>query len=501
MTTRDHLDQVGAQPPLWAPLAVIAGALAVTAAGVGGSPYLLELAFLVTAGLTLALAHRVLLSWTGLLCGILLVILFVPIRRYTLPGGLPFELEPYRLLVAVAVVGWGASLLVDRRVTLRRTGFEAPIALILIGVLGSLAANPGRVSSLGSDVTKEVTFLASFLLLVYLIVSVVRGRRTIDTMIHVLVLGGAVVAVFALIESRADWNAFNQLGRVFPFLDAHDLPGQETRGGRLRVFGSAQHPIALGAAFAMLLPLAVYLARRSGRRIWWIPAALITLGVFSTVSRTSIVMLLVVGLVVFRLRSWEVRRFIVPALIVLPLLVHVALPGTLGSLKKSFFPEGGLVADQQKAAGQRGSGRISDLGPALSELKSNPFVGQGYGTRVIDLERANAQILDNQWLKTLLETGVLGFVGWFWFLAAVIRRMGRAAKEDRTTDGWLYVALAASVLAFGVGMLTYDAFSFIQVTFLMFILVAIATCSLHARRESEAEPASLSRPARKPLDG
>ncbi len=46
---------------------------------------------------------------------LILVILFIPIRRYSLPGNLPFELEPYRLLVALLLVGWGASLLVDPR--------------------------------------------------------------------------------------------------------------------------------------------------------------------------------------------------------------------------------------------------------------------------------------------------------------------------------------------------------------------------------------------------
>ena len=34
-------------------------------------------------------------------------VLFIPIRRYSLPGNLPFELEPYRIYVAVIVVDSG----------------------------------------------------------------------------------------------------------------------------------------------------------------------------------------------------------------------------------------------------------------------------------------------------------------------------------------------------------------------------------------------------------
>ena len=55
----------------------------------------------------LAWVRPVYVGWHGLLAGLILVILFVPIRRYTLPGNLPFELEPYRLLVIVLLVALG----------------------------------------------------------------------------------------------------------------------------------------------------------------------------------------------------------------------------------------------------------------------------------------------------------------------------------------------------------------------------------------------------------
>jgi hypothetical protein len=65
------------------------------------------------------------IPWSYLLGGLILVIMLVPIRRYTLPANLPFQLELYRLFVAALVVGWVASLLVDHRVRLRRTGFSS----------------------------------------------------------------------------------------------------------------------------------------------------------------------------------------------------------------------------------------------------------------------------------------------------------------------------------------------------------------------------------------
>ena len=55
----------------------------------------------------------------------------------------------------------------------------------------------------------------------------------------------------------------------------------------------------------------------------------------------------------------------------LPVLVitHFAVPGTLGSLKQAFLPENGLVAEQQALAGScSSSGRVADLGPTLAEV-------------------------------------------------------------------------------------------------------------------------------------
>ena len=63
---------------------------------------------LIVVGLVLAAYQRVLLAWPTLLGLILVVILFVPIRRYMVGGELPFELEPYRVLIAVVLGCWCA---------------------------------------------------------------------------------------------------------------------------------------------------------------------------------------------------------------------------------------------------------------------------------------------------------------------------------------------------------------------------------------------------------
>ena len=53
----------------------------------------------------------------------------------------------------------------------------------------------------------------------------------------------------------------------------------------MRTTASAEHPIALGAMLVMLLPLAIYLFRRRGERIWLVAAATLTMGALATGSR------------------------------------------------------------------------------------------------------------------------------------------------------------------------------------------------------------------------
>jgi len=441
---------------------------------------------IVVAGL--AVAHRMLLRWDVLLGVIVIVILFVSIKRYELPASLPFNLELYRVLVASVILLWVLSLLIDPRVRLGRSDFDAPLALVVAAIFASELANRASVQSLSSYVWKSLTFALSFLLVYYFTVSVIRRRRQIDVLLGVLVSGGALVAAAGIVERRIGYNVFDHLAGILPFLD---FAGEKIlgRGGRLRVFASAQHPIALGGLFAILIPIGFALGFRRGRA-WWVPTGLLALGVMATASRTPIVMLAASAGALLWLKPKDTKRlipFLVPAIVV----VHVALPGALGSFRNAFFPAGGLVAEQsaipENADPLLAGGRIRLLSPSLELWAERPLFGQGYGTRVtgFDEENRNAPILDNQWLGSLLEIGLLGVAAWVWLLVRAVRRLGRAARDGPEDDAWLYVGFAAAIVGFAVGMFTYDTFTFIQVTFIFWIILGLGAAALGLRAGDE----------------
>jgi hypothetical protein len=441
--------------------------------------------------------HRTVLSWRWLIAMVMAVILFIPIKKYTLPAGLPFSLEPYRVLVAAVFAVWLLALLVDPAVRIRRTIVDGPLLSLGAAVAVSMIVNPDRVAAVGPDSAKRAMFFFSFVLLVYLVASVLSRFSDVDFALKWLTLGGAVVAAFALVESRTGYNAFDHLGGIIPFVDAGGFFSLEGRGARLRVFASSQHPIALGVALVLLVPLAVYRAVALAKRSYWLVALVLLTGAFATVSRTAVTAIAAATIVLLILRWRDLKRYW-PAAIVFLVVVHLAIPGTLGTLRASFFPEGGLIAEQTD---QRvGSGRLATLGPTLrEEFKPNPFIGEGYATRVTRPDEynpvPNAPITDDQWLDLMLETGLVGVLAGAWLFVRAIRRLSREARRDDSERGWLAAALAASVAAYGVAMFTFDAFSFIQATFVFFLILGLGCALVNTPREEPlASPANTRLP-------
>jgi polysaccharide biosynthesis protein PslJ len=425
--------------------------------------------------------HRVLLSWQTMLLGIVLVIVLIPIRRYTIGGGLPIQLEPYRILIIGVVIAWVTSLVVQPATRFRRTGFEAPVLAILGVMLLSLVANLPRVTAPGitSEVIKTSTFFLSFFIVMWFVSSVVVRRELLYRLVKVLVGAGTFAALATIYESRTGYNVFNHI----PMLHMDEAPDALVRGAGLRAYGSGQHPIATGAAFVMLLPLAIFLYKLTRGRWWAAAAVALLLGALVTQSRTAVVMAIVELIVFAFVRPRETRR-ILPLLLPLLVVVHIVSPGIIGSLKNSFAPSGGLVAQEQGGAGTEGSGRLADLGPGLHEWQRKPLFGQGFGTRITgaDNPKANAPILDDQWLGVLLEVGLAGFCAFIWLFVRSIRKLNRFARRDRTPHGWLLAGIGASLTGYAIGMATFDAFGFIQVTFLVFILLGLGAAALRPDR-------------------
>src|SRR6202020_1758342 len=118
-------------------------AIAVAAGGTRAEIPAAALLAVVLGRLAIPLVAR----WPVMVGAAILVDLLIPEDgRYQVSAGVGFQLQPYRVIVAILLLGWCASLLADPRVRARMTSFEGPLGLILFATLGSEAVNAGRVS-------------------------------------------------------------------------------------------------------------------------------------------------------------------------------------------------------------------------------------------------------------------------------------------------------------------------------------------------------------------
>jgi polysaccharide biosynthesis protein PslJ len=460
--------------------------------------------------LAIALAARdvtvPVLTWTHALAAYFLLVWLLPIKLYRLPVTLPFNLEPYRLVLLVLVLAWLASLLAGwGRMT--SAGHGRPL-LLLAGVsLGSLILNYDTLApgGLDSEAIKPISYFLSFLLAFVLVASVVGSLREIDRLLRALVIGGSLVALAAIWQSRQGYNVFDHLDSWIPALVKQERDVEMVRGGNIRVYASAQHAIELGVELLMMFPLALYLSSRAAsewrRRAWLVLAIILVVGALATVSRTTVIMLVTMTLVAILLKGRTVTRFW-PLLLVLPFVVHYVAPGTLGGIYKAFFPEEGLVADLNVRAGEGGSGRLADIDPGLRLWGEKPVLGHGLGSQFATGEDPGAPaglvpsstvglIFDDQYLNTLVSLGILGLVATVWLVWGSAIKLGRSARRLGGPASDLFAAASVACAGYAASMVLFDSFAFVQCTLVFFLVASLA---LRARELAMRETPTLARP-------
>ncbi|HEX3293064.1 MAG TPA: O-antigen ligase family protein [Solirubrobacterales bacterium] len=250
------------------------------------------------------------------------------------------------------------------------------------------------------------------------------------------------------------------------------------RGGLNRVSGTSIYPIELGVVAGMLLPLAIYLALydtdRSARRRW-APVGLIALAIPASVSRSGVLSVaLALGVLVVLMPAPQ-RLVALGALPLGLVVVFMSAPGLIGTLS-SFFGAG--TSDASVAT------RVSDYPLVERSLEHALWFGQGGWTY---LPNTALDILDNQYLKTAIELGVVGVIALTAFflvptIAALVARRRSRDPELRL----LCAALAGSALAATACSFTFDSLSYPMFTGLYALVIGLIGAVWRLTAGSEA---------------
>jgi O-Antigen ligase len=274
----------------------------------------------------------------------------------------------------------------------------------------------------------------------------------IRRVLRILCWGGAFCGVVAALQFWISLDISSYLRELPGFSLNFENPGIVDRAALNRVAGTAIHPIELGVVAGMLLPLAIYLAifdtDRSARRRW-MPVVLIGVGISTSVSRSAIIAAGVALAVLVVLMPTRQRLAALAAVPIAVVVAFLSAPGLISTLSEFF---GAGTSDPSVAT------RVNDYPLVERLVHEAPWFGHGGGTYIVD----NAfDILDNQYLKTAVELGLVGVVALaaFFLVPPIVALVARRRSRDPELR-LLCAALAGAALAAAVCSLTFDSLSF-----------------------------------------
>lgn len=403
--------------------------------------------------------------------GIALALSFLLPARLVV-AGLGAAGRPALVLGVAALVWWAVSRLLPGALPERTT----PLVRVLLGF--GLATVVGYGVAFARVLTPDEAVSSDRALLRYLgllglalaVAEGVRSRERLEALLRVLVLSAVGMGVVGALQYLAGYDLTPRLRLPGLRLNGALIEVGEQAPGFSRVAGTAGHYIEFGVLMALAVPLAVHVAlhgeTRVRRRGYAVCAAFLALCSFFSVSRTPVLAIGAVALLL--LPAWGARGKVnalgVSALFVV--VLQLVQPGLLGTIRSLFRN----VENDPSVQGRTQDYAV--VGPLIAD---RPFVGRGLGT----YSPERYVLLDNQWLATLVESGIVGTAALALVLLVAIataKRVGRWGPDARSRS--LGHCLAAPLGAAVVVSFTFDSLSFPGFAVVVFVLVgAVAALS------------------------
>lgn len=271
------------------------------------------------------------------------------------------------------------------------------------------------------------------------------------SVINAMVWCGGIVAAIGVVQYESGFDITRYL--IVPGLQAKGwAPGFMLRGTSYRVASTTTHFIELSAMLALCLPLAIHATRfaagRARKAVSLLSALTIAAGIAATVSRTGVVAIALMMLCLFPVWGWRMRYNMGVLTLGLIGVLAVASPGLIRTLISLFSDAG---SDSSISA------RTDDYPVVFHYVALSPWLGRGTGTWIPPQYR----ILDNQWLVTLLDNGVIGVIVLFGLHTTGIVLAYKALRRSTIDeDRHLCAALISTqVIAIAVAA-TFDSLSF-----------------------------------------
>jgi polysaccharide biosynthesis protein PslJ len=339
---------------------------------------------------------------------------------------------------------------------------SAAIFFLLAFLASYAAANFHSLDTLAQNaVDRGLVSIAGWLGVLLICADCINDLGDLKKLLDRLVLGGTFLAIlggiqFATSIDLAGYISIPGLAVNAPYTD--DI----SRGSFSRPQATTAHPLEFAFVIAVILPIAIHLARyapKEQRRRRWMQVALIAISLPLTVSRSAFIGLAVAAIVI--LPVWAAReRLVALGIIAVSLLgLEAVVPGLLHTIENLFLAIG---SDSSTTS------RTSALSNSISVIAQHPIFGIGFGTFAPQIYFYT----DDQYLNSAIGLGLVGVSAQLalYITGFVTARRARRVSPDPEIQHLAQCMAASCGIVLCVSA-TFDALSFAMATGLTFFML------------------------------
>src|SRR3990170_1834742 len=360
----------------------------------------------------------------------LLVLLFIRVNLDAFHGQFNMSFASVKTISLPALIGifmlvLGVLQILPRKSSLRNLPIIKAWSFFLVACLLSLPFSQNLANSLS-----EFLELCSFVVLFVLVVISIRSKRDVQNMVVCLILSSVIPIIVGLIQILN--NRYIVVGLEPSF----------------RVYSTLPHPSAYAFYLIIIAVLTISLMNRGKNPPHKVKSiillAFISVSLVYTFTRGA---WLGLALSLFVLGILQKKKFqLFSPVIVALLFLNVPL------IYERFQP----IFDPRLSKFTSFAWRFGLWNSAISYFLAHPLFGIGFGNFILIGHEITNFFMNahNDYLKLLVETGIVGFLGFIWVLASTWR-IGIAAFK-RVTDPYLK-SIAAGFIAV---LLSYLCMSF-----------------------------------------
>lgn len=301
----------------------------------------------------------------------------------------------------------------------------------------------------------------------------IRSEKRIRVLVNFIIVAAASVAALSILQVATGQLWVDRIS--IPGLVQNAAIDLTDRQGLVRPSGTAYHPLEFAAVLAMILPIAIMNARSKQCRRWvhFAIISLVFMGILLSLSRTAILCVALGLALIFPAlpRIWRIVGLV--AAVGMLGVASVAMPGLFGTLRGLFLG----ISDDPSVQSR------TDSYALVAELWSNnPWIGRGLGTFL-----PKYWILDNMYLQALVELGLLGLLALVGVSVTAFMCGWRAQKcYPEGADRDLARGITAGVAAGAASFAFFDALSFPQSAFMLFLLIGMSGAYWRLSRRAAA---------------